>query len=239
MALSAMILMAVVRPPVTLSATAPDQRETALYLRAYERFLLARIADAKAITSSARTLVATVSRTCPRIAKRPPLGPALGEFELEMHGALEATAAQIERPATVTFLDQIAKLRWRDRVANSLVKEVSEGLKAQIELTPPNICGDLSAWVGNGYHEPPATTQHFVAQVATVDTTRKMSRPQVLRRLRRYEPKLSAALAKRTQLLAHRAETLEESTHERAQITLEETVGLLPTPSTSVTSRGR
>jgi hypothetical protein len=131
-----------------------------------------------------------VSAECPGILAHAPDGSGLEEAVVESVGAVAAAMNPFVSQAGDSFALGTEQLRWSSASVTRSARALAENLKAQTATLPPDLCGDLRAWVASGYRQLPMAARQFVAQFSTPHPPFPW---EVLRILSRFEgPRLSA-----------------------------------------------
>lgn len=86
----------------------------------------------------------------------------------EVVGAIVVAGVKPSLAAIHGFIGAAGRLRWTSGKLTSTVHAYAGKLKALSALTPPNVCGDVKAWVAGGYQTLPASTVRFDAQYTPV-----------------------------------------------------------------------
>ncbi len=132
----------------------------------------------------------------------------LFDLRYELSGSFEATAKQIERPATEAFIDAVTSLHWSDpAIAQRLAMELAE-LEEGLHVTVPDVGEDIRVWVSSGFETLSPATKAFVNKleealdrVAIVNGVPTVTQP-VSALLRRYENASDRTLEAKTDRLA-------------------------------------
>jgi hypothetical protein len=172
--LLALVATALLAPPASVSATAPDTAATHALLQARYRLDRAILQSAAPARASTDRLVASLARECHDVLAHEPqqeglLGPpqpattprARGErqraelqrqtIDEELGAVLAAARYQPVRGAIQEYLAATAPLSWSDPRIAPLVHAEAVTLEELAIAAPPDACADMKAWAQSGY----------------------------------------------------------------------------------------
>lgn len=143
------------------AASGGDGAVTAAYLAANYR--LVSFARSKQAGSEAtlRVLLARVRRECPQVAAGSPQDTASEQLTFELVGEMTLVAVQPNVQAIAAYTRAVAGLHWSSAKLTRAVRTYSGQLRRQSLMAPPDICGDVRAWVASGYKTLPDGTRCF------------------------------------------------------------------------------
>jgi hypothetical protein len=186
-----------------------DARATAAYLEATNSSDRAALKEVPAITAAAAAYAARLEGECPGVLTGAPptlaslaLGSAgtsqarqqarqLGELYVELLFVTYMSALQPSRPTSLRYAAALARLHWSNARLTRAVHRQSSGLRKELAVKLPDVCGDMVAWRASGYQALAADTREYVAKVRTKPTSHLQSLSALLIR---YGPKRAKTL---------------------------------------------
>jgi hypothetical protein len=147
--------------PAPATAAGGDAATTRAYLSA--SYTLGRAAKAREGASQAalNRLLASVRSECPNVAAESPQDTDSEQLSNELVGAMIVVATAPDRQAVAQYAHAVSALHWSSGALTRSVKTFASQLSALSTMAPPNVCGDVRAWVASGYLTLPATTVQF------------------------------------------------------------------------------
>jgi hypothetical protein len=151
-----------------------------------------------------------------------PSGSAI-EIGAELLAAVFGAAERTEYHSRRRFAHTVSRLSWGDRALTRRVHSYAAAEVAEAQVSQPDICADIRAWVSSGYQTVSAATSAYVQRIAKL-SDEAGAEEAILHKLKRYEsaadkhtarqiaqlqqhglrsalPKILAALAKITEVL--------------------------------------
>ena len=98
---------------------------------------------------------------CPGAAANSPQSPQSTQLSYEIIGAMVTAAVRTNVPAATAFVRVAEHLRWSNRRLTSAVHAYAANVKTIATLAPPDLCGDIKAWVASGYQTLSPRTVSF------------------------------------------------------------------------------
>jgi hypothetical protein len=133
--------------------------------RAYIKANYALVQSAGSVLGRARTAYREVLHRarvqCPGAAANSPQSPQSTQLSYEIIGAMVTAAVQTNVPAATAFVRVAEHLHWSNRRLTSAVHAYAANVKTMATLAPPDLCGDIKAWVASGYRTLPPRTVAF------------------------------------------------------------------------------
>jgi len=156
--------LALAAVPAHALAGSGDESATRSYVRA--NYMLVQAASSKLKTAEAAiaNLAQRITGECANAAANSPEDPDSEQLSNEVIGAIVLTAYHTDVPAGTRFVRATAGLRWSSRVLTNAVQSYVSKIRVLTKLAPPNVCGDVRAWVASGYQTLPANTVRFDQQ---------------------------------------------------------------------------
>jgi hypothetical protein len=154
-------------PARTLASTG-DAAATQAYIRANYTLVHAAAANIHRSEAALAGVVAQVRGECPNAAKGSPQDHDSEQLSDEVVGAIVVAGVKPSLAAIHSFTRAAGGLHWSSHGLTSAVRAYTGKLKTLSTLTPPDVCGDVKAWVAGGYRTLPASTVRFDAQYTPV-----------------------------------------------------------------------
>jgi hypothetical protein len=186
-------------------AAQADVTATRAYIQANYALVQSAASRLTSARAAYRDVLRRVRAACPRAAANSPQNSESTQLSNEVIGAMVIAAIHSNLPAINAFVRAAEGSHWSDRRLTSTVHAYASDLRTMATLAPPDLCGDVKAWVASGFQTLSPRTlsfdQRFVpAWVALGE------RPS---RLARYERPDERALLQRTSLLEMRLSNFE------------------------------
>jgi hypothetical protein len=220
----AVTVVAAMTLPASVGASPADTAATHAYVLAEYALAQAYLSDASAARAHTTALVESLGKECHGVLAREPSEEAPEEetptprargelqrserqrttIQQELSRALDAAAYQPQLAAVEAYGAQIAALHWSDPRIASLVGRYADYLKERATLPAPNVCADMKAWAGSGYHVlSPASRAFEAAEAARLESVTSLASSLSLLRslLKPYEGPAERALARRANAL--------------------------------------
>jgi hypothetical protein len=182
-------------PSVALArqAIAPsDRAATRAYLEAELTHTRARLAAAPASKERDEALARRLGAECGAVLARAPFTTLLaheppervptprqmgeqnrlqrqwGDLRLELGFVLAEPPTEAVRQAELASAHKIKSLRWTDRRLTATEHQEATQVERELQIAPPNLCGDMKTWAASGYQRISAGTKAFEAEVNAV-----------------------------------------------------------------------
>jgi hypothetical protein len=165
--LAAMVTGLLVGPTSALASSA-DAAATQTYVHANYALVQAarsRIPSAEAALAS---VLGQVRSECPKAAAHSPQDRDSEQLSDEVVGAMVVAGIHPNVTAIKGFVGTAGGLHWSSHKLTSTIQGYTRKLQALSSVGPPNLCGDVKAWVASGYQTLPASTVRFDAQYTPV-----------------------------------------------------------------------
>jgi hypothetical protein len=132
-------------------AAQADLASTRSYIQA--NYALVQSAGSRLASARAayRDVIRRVKATCPGAAANSPQNPESTQLSNEVIGAMVTAAIHTNLPALGAFVRVAERLRWSNRALTSAVHAYASKVKTMATLGPPDLCGDVKAWVATGF----------------------------------------------------------------------------------------
>jgi hypothetical protein len=184
--------------PSAALAKSGDAAATRAYVRA--NYALVRAARSNLATGEAalKDLVRQITGQCPLAAAGSPENHDSEQLSNEVVGAMTIVAYHPDAAAMDAFAHAVRGLHWSNHGLTHIVHTYATQLVGLATLAIPEVCGDVEAWVANGYQTLPASTLQF-DQLYYADDIEAEEVP--LRLLAPYESAAEASLVHRTKQL--------------------------------------
>jgi hypothetical protein len=88
---------------------------------------------------------------CPGAAANSPQSPQSTQLSYEIIGAMVGAAVRTNSPAATAFVRVAERAHWSSRGLTRSVHAYAANVKTMVTLPPPDLCGDIKAWVASGY----------------------------------------------------------------------------------------
>jgi hypothetical protein len=123
----------------------------------------------------------------------------LGELYLELFLVTYVRALQPDRPTALRYAAALARLHWSNARLTRAVHRQSAGLRKELAVKPPDVCGDMVAWRVSDYQVLAADTRQYLAEAGFKRAPRAQSLSALLIR---YGPKRAKAIIRNEDRLA-------------------------------------
>jgi hypothetical protein len=186
-----------------------DVATTHAYLEAVYAYARALLVALQATRPALEGFAKTVADECPDIlaqAPRPQFGAAQSRplrarasGEARLHERqLEKLRSELRYAATLaylqplrapieTFANTVSPLRWSNPVIAQRVQENMGEVMLRLQITAPNVCADLRAWVASDYKTLGTNTGQFLRTFRATRTRSRVSGPSLKAFLKPYE----------------------------------------------------
>jgi hypothetical protein len=154
--------------PAPALASAGNAAATQAYIRANYALVHAAAANIHRSEAALTGVVAQVRSECPNAAEGSPQDHDSEQLSDEVVGAIVVAGVKPSLAAIHSFTRSAGSLHWSSHGLTSAVRAYIDKLETLSTLTPPNLCGDVKAWVASGYQTLPASTVRFDAQYTPV-----------------------------------------------------------------------
>jgi hypothetical protein len=151
--------------PARALAGPADVAATRAYIQA--NYALVRAAGSRLAISEAAPLsvvLPKVRRGCPKAAAESPQNEDSTQLSNEVIGAMVIAAIHPDLREVAAFIRVAASLSWSNRRLTGIVHSYAAKLRTLSMLAPPDLCGDVKAWVSGGYRALPPSTVRFDAR---------------------------------------------------------------------------
>ena len=149
------LLLAGVLVLVTAQAPAFGSQADVAATRSYVQANYALVRSAGAGLGPARAAYRDVLRRaraqCPGAAANSPQNPESTQLSYEIIGAMVSAAVRTNVPAATSFARTAERLHWSNRALTRTVHTYAANVKTMATIAPPDLCGDIKAWVASGY----------------------------------------------------------------------------------------
>jgi hypothetical protein len=139
-----------------------DVTSTRTYIQA--NYALVRAAGSHLASSEAAPLsvvLREVRRECPNAAAGSPQNEDSTQLSDEVIGAMVIAAIRPDLRDVAAFVRVAGGLRWSSRALTRAIHSYATKLRTLSRLAPPNLCGDVRAWVAGGYRTLAPSTVRF------------------------------------------------------------------------------
>ena len=203
------------------SAASRDEASTHAYLVAGYTVLHAVVGTWSHLETDLRKLNGRFHAECPKVGLGGPQSEEEQRLAYEVAGALWATAYHTDAGIVRKFVKAVRPLRWSDPAVNRSARRFVTGLREMTELSVPDLCGDVRAWIAGGFNAVSPTTERYDKHVEAIEVK------QVPRRLLiKYVQPSDRALLDRVERLNTRFSELEFTTGQDVWDSLLETLAL-------------
>jgi hypothetical protein len=151
--------------PARALAGPADVAATRAYIQA--NYALVRAAGSRLAISEAAPLsvvLPKVRRGCPKAAAESPQNEDSTQLSNEVIGAMVIAAIRPDLREVAALIRVAASLSWSNRRLTGIVHSYAAKLRTLSKLAPPDLCGDVKAWVSGGYRALPPSTVRFDAR---------------------------------------------------------------------------
>lgn len=142
-------------------ASASDVSATQAYVKANYAFTRTAHANLGRSNRALTSVLHRISQTCPHAARGTPQNVQSEHLSNEVIGLLVLEADKPDRAAALRFLHAVSRLRWSNASLNHKLHAYMKQLAALSKLSPPDVCGDVRAWVAGGHAMLPPGTVAF------------------------------------------------------------------------------
>jgi hypothetical protein len=158
-----------------------------------------RVAISHIASSEAEPLqvLAKVQHECPGAGAQSPENAESTQMSDEVIGAIVLSAIKPDLAAIQAFVHTAGGLSWSSRGLTRAIRAYTNDWKTLLGLSTPNLCSEVKAWSGDGFHSLPASTVAFVAKFMPAWVGAGFLPAQ----LSRYESSATRALARRCEPL--------------------------------------
>jgi hypothetical protein len=147
--------------PAAAGASATDVASTRAYIASDLALVQTARVHLRKAEAAPLTVLARVRRECPAVAAGSPQDAESTQMSNEVIGAMVLSAYHLDVPALERFVRGVAQLPWSDARLARAVRGYAANLRVLARLAPPSLCADVTAWVGGGYRQLPASTIAF------------------------------------------------------------------------------
>lgn len=142
-------------------AAPADVAATRAYIQA--NYALVQSAGSRLASARAayRGVLHRVRGACPGAAANSPQNPDSTQLSYEVIGAMVTAAIHTNLPAISAFVREAAGSRWSNRRLTSTVHAYATQVRTMATLGPPDLCGDVKAWVASGFQTLSPRTVSF------------------------------------------------------------------------------
>ncbi len=158
------VSLSLVGTPALASAATTNVTATSEYLAANYSLVRTARSYLRRAEAAPLTVLAQVTRDCPRAAAGSPQDPQSTEMSYEVIGAMVISAYHLDVPGLRSFIARVRRLHWSDPRAGGAVKAYAGKLEVLATLAPPNLCSDIRAWAASGFKTLAPSTVRFDAQ---------------------------------------------------------------------------
>jgi hypothetical protein len=150
--------------PGTTLAAGGDSASTHAYLVADHALVRTATTHFGVARAAFAGLLHRLRSECPMVAAESPQNEDSTQLSNELIGAMVTSAYRPDRAHIRAFIAATRPLRWSSGAINRWVHEYDSDLATLNALAPPDVCGDVRAWVAAGYRALPAATVAFDAR---------------------------------------------------------------------------
>jgi hypothetical protein len=207
--------------PAGASATPQDVASTRAYLKANYTALHAVVTRWGSVEASIDKLDLKLRGECSDVGAGSPQSEEEQKLSVEAVGALWATGYRTNANVLERFVKAVGHLRWSNPAIARDLRKYTTGLREMVALQVPDLCGDVRAWIADGFKAVPDDTRQFDRHAEAIEVKEV---PRQL--LAPYEQPSEKALVAHVGHLATRYSELEFSRGESQWNTLLEVLGL-------------
>jgi hypothetical protein len=151
------------------SATPRDIAATHTYIQA--NYALARAVDARIASTQADIMNRTeqFGRECPNAGAGSPQDEEAQKLSYEAAGALWSVSFGANAGPVRAFARAVKPLRWSSPRLTRIAQSYARSLLGLATLKTPDLCSDVRAWSGSGFHTVPASTLRFDGRVEALE----------------------------------------------------------------------
>lgn len=183
-------------------AAPADVASTRTYVQANYTLVQRAVAGLGAARSAYRNVLHRVNGECPAAAANSPQSDQSTALSNEIIGAMVIAAIRTNLPTLTAYVHAAERSHWSSPALTRAVHAYAAKLKTMSTLAPPDVCGDVRAWVASGFRTLPASTVSFDAKFVPAwvgigllpSQLRRYEAPaqgSVLRRSDQFETRLS------------------------------------------------
>jgi hypothetical protein len=142
---------------VLLTAQAPafgsqaDVAATRSYIQANYALVQSAGSGLGRARAAYRDVLRRARAQCPGAAANSPQSPQSTQLSYEIIGAMVSAAVGTNVPAASAFARAAERLHWSNRGLTRTVHTYAANVKTMATIAPPDLCGDIKAWVQSGY----------------------------------------------------------------------------------------
>jgi hypothetical protein len=174
-----------VAPPAAL-AKSGDVAATQALARATDTLVRTASPDIGKGLAAVKSYSEEIATKCPRAAVGSPQDHDSEQLDDEVIGALTVVGYHAAAAPIAVFARSVEGLHWSNQRLTHAVRTFATKLAGLSRLTPPNLCGDVEAWVASGYQTLPPGTSQFSQSYLAVDPEAEEV-PLILRLVTPYE----------------------------------------------------
>jgi hypothetical protein len=149
-------------------ASGGDAASTRAYIQANYKLVQGARARIGSSEAALKAVLAHVRSECPKAAARSPQNHDSEQLSDEVVGAIVIAGLRPNLPAVHLFTRAVAHLRWSNSKLTGTLQSYARKLSVLSTLAPPDLCGDVRAWVAGGFQTLPASTVSFDARYTPV-----------------------------------------------------------------------
>jgi hypothetical protein len=138
-----------------------DVATTRTYIQANYRLVQGAVSHFASARAAYRSVLRRARAECPGAAAGSPQSPQSTQLSYEIIGAMVIAAIRTNVPAATAFVRVAERTRWSNRGLTSSVRAYAANVKTMATLAPPDLCGDIKAWVASGYRTLSPRTVSF------------------------------------------------------------------------------
>ncbi len=167
LAILSLCVVCAAAPPV--AGAASNAATTQTYLNA--NLALLRTSERLANVSEAawKRILAQVRRECPAVATESPQNYDSEQLSNELVGDLIVSGTAPIKGPIARFARAVSGLRWSSARLTKTIHAYAIALTKEAAMPPPNLCGDVRAWVTGRYQTLPPSTVAFNASYKAVN----------------------------------------------------------------------
>jgi hypothetical protein len=155
--------------PAGASAEPRDVASTHAYLVAAHTALHTVVGKWSAVEAGIHQLDIRFHNECPDVGAGSPQSEEEQKLSYEVAGALWATGYHTEAGVVRAFVKAVSPLRWSNPAITRDARRFTRGLQEMTALQVPDLCGDVRAWIADGFKAVPTDTQQYDRHVEAIE----------------------------------------------------------------------
>ncbi len=172
-------------PQAASARSAADMAATQTLARATKTLLNAARPDLPKGLAAVNRYAGEIAAQCPNVAAKSPQDQGSEQLDNEVVAAMTVVGYRTGAGPIKDFYNVVKGLHWSNTKLTRAVKTFAAKLDKLVNLTVPNLCGDVKEWVAGGYKTLTASTTQFLKQYDAVDPEAEEG-PLIMRLARPY-----------------------------------------------------